>query len=239
MFKKICKYWFLLTHPEIGEVWQLHRVTDARSVQERVREYEITPVRLESLITEYQRKGYEFISMAEVAERMKGKDGKKFVSVTLDDGYANNYDVAYPIFKKYNVPFCIYICRGMITGERKEDNIEHYKMLSIDQLCALDKEPLCTLGGHTNSHVRLKDLSKDMQAQEILDCKLWLENVLGHTIEDYAFPYGSYNAETLAILANNGIKRAVAAWGGGVRKNIPECVLTIPRILVTEEGMKG
>lgn len=238
MFRKIKRIWFQLTHPVMGEVWQLHRVTEEHSVQERVREYEITPARLESLIIEYQRKGYEFISMAEVAERMKGKDGKKFVAVTLDDGYANNYEVAYPIFQKYQVPFCIYICRGMVTGERKEDNIEHYKMLSIDQLRALDKEPLCTIGGHSSSHVRLTNLSKDLQTQEIYGCKLWLESTLGHIIEDYAFPYGSYNADTLAILSKIGITRAVASWGGGVRRNTPERILDIPRILVTETDMK-
>ena len=238
VFKKIQRYWFQLTHPVIGEVWQLHRVTDEHSVQARVRDYEITPARLESLIVEYQRKGYEFISIAEVAERMSGKRGKKFIAVTLDDGYANNYEVAYPIFKKYHVPFCIYVCNGMITGERKEDNIEHYKMLSIDQLCALDQEPLCTIGGHTNSHYRLTNLSKDLQMQEIYGCKLWLENTLGHAIEDYAFPYGSYNAETLAILAYIGIKRAVASWGGGVRRNTPERVLDIPRVRVTEQTIE-
>ena len=238
MFRKIKRIWFQLTHPVMGEVWQLHRVTEEHSVQARVRDYEITPARLESLIVEYLRKGYEFISIAEVAERMKGKEGRKFVAITLDDGYANNYEVADPICKKYQVPFCIYICRGMVTGERKEDNIEHYKMLSIEQLCALDKEPLCTIGGHSSSHVRLANLSKDLQSQEIYGCKLWLENVLGHTIEDYAFPYGSYNADTLAILSEIGITRAVASWGGGVRRNTPERILDIPRVLVTETDKK-
>ena len=234
MFGRIKRYWYKLKHPVIGEVWQLHRVTDEHSVQARVRDYEITPVRLESLIVEYQRKGYEFISITEVAERMKWDGGKKFIAITLDDGYANNYDVAYHIFKKYNAPFCIYICRGMITGERREDNKEHYKMLSTEQIRTLDSDPLCTLGGHSSSHVRLATLSKELQEQEILGCKLWLENILGHSIEDYAFPYGSYNAETLEILVKNGITRAVASWGGGVRKNTPNRILDIPRMLVTE-----
>ncbi len=238
MFRKIKRYWFQLTHPVIGEVWQLHRVTDEQSVQARVRDYEITPMRLESLIVEYQRKGYEFISIAEVAERMRGKRGKKFIAVTLDDGYANNYEVAYPIFKKYHVPFCIYVCKGMITGERREDNIEHYKMLSVEQLHALDKEPLCTLGGHSNSHVRLTHLSIEQQKQEIYGCKIWLENILGHSIEDYAFPYGDYNAYTIDILRQCGIKRAVASWGGKARRNTPERVLDIPRILITETDKK-
>lgn len=236
MLNSLKKYLYEMTHPAIGEVWQLHRVTDERSVQERMWPYEITPNRLEALIVEYQSNGYEFISIEEVAERMKGKSGRKFVAVTLDDGYANNYDVAYPIFKKYNVPFCIYVCKGMITGERREDNIEHYKMLSLEQLCALNKEPLCTLGGHTNSHVRLTTLSKEQQVQEVLGCKIWLENLLGHEVEDYAFPYGNYNVQTLTLLREIGIKRAVAAWGGIVRKNTPERILNIPRILITETG---
>ena len=237
VFKKIRRYWFNLLHPAIGEVWQLHRVTNEQSVQERKRSYEITPARLESLISEYQRKGYEFIPIAEVVERMRGKRDKKFVSVTLDDGYANNYEVAYPIFKKYHVPFCIYVCKGMIMGNRKEDNIEHYKMLSIDQLKTLDKDSLCTIGGHTTSHVRLTHLLKEQQKQEILGCKIWLENILDHPIEDYAFPYGDYSASTIDILKQVGIKRAVASWGGGVRKNTPERILDIPRVLVTNEGI--
>ena len=226
-------------HPAIGEVWQLHRVTDERSKQERSRPYEISPVRLESLIQGYIDRGYEFISIAEVVYRMKsGKRGKRFVSVTLDDGYANNYEVAYPIFKKYNVPFCIYVCEKMITGERKEDNIENYRMLTIDQIKVLDKDPLGTIGGHTQSHMRLSHLSREQQIQEIYGCKLWLENVLDHPIEDYAYPYGDYNSDILDIFRKIGIKRAVAAWGGVVRCNTSDKVLVIPRILVTDEGMK-
>ena len=238
VFKKLRRYWFNLLHPAIGEVWQLHRVTNEQSIQECHRPYEITPQRLESLIKEYTAKAYEFISIAEVAERMSGKRGKKFIAVTLDDGYANNYEVAYPIFMKYHVPFCIYVCKGMITGERREDNIEHYKMLSIDQLLALDNDSLCTLGGHTSSHYRLTHLSKDLQTQEIYGCKIWLENILGHSIENYAFPYGDYNAYTIDVLRQCGIKRAVASWGGKVRRNTPERVLDIPRLLVTEQTIE-
>lgn len=238
IWNKISRKWMKLTHPVIGEVWQLHRVTQERSKQERMRPYEITPARLEALICNYLSKGYEFVPIAEVAERMGGKRAKKFVCVTLDDGYADNYEIAYPIFKKYKVPFCIYVCENMITGEYREDNIENYRYLTMDQLRELNKEPLCTLGGHTRMHVHLKKLSVEQQKQEILGCKIWLENLLGHSIEDYAFPYGDYNEITLDIFHCIGIKRAVAAWGGAVRRNTLNKVLEIPRVLVTTEGVK-
>ena len=34
---------------------------------------------------------------------------KPFVAFTLDDGYLDNYTTAYPIFKRNNVPFCIFV----------------------------------------------------------------------------------------------------------------------------------
>ena len=100
------KYWNNLTHPVIGEVWELHSVTNHLSTNEMNRQYEITPNRLESLIQEHLSKGYEFISIAEVATRMSLRAiliNRKFVSITLDDGFRDNYDIAYPIFKKYNM----------------------------------------------------------------------------------------------------------------------------------------
>ena len=239
MFKRIKRYWFQLMHPVIGEVWQLHRVTDDHSKQDILRAYEISPNRLASLIVEYKQKGYEFVSIAETAKRMGEKRRvNKFITITLDDGYADNYEIAYPIFKKYNVPFCIYVCEKMVTGESSEDNIEHYRMLTVEQLQILDKEPLCTIGSHSRSHVRLACLSKEMQLQEILHCKIWLESLLGHQIEDYSFPYGNYSAVTISLLSEIGVTRAVASWGGGVRRNTQECMYNIPRKLVTETDIQ-
>lgn len=242
MLKKLKKYCFNLLHPVIGEVWQLHRVTNEQSVQSHHRPYEITPARLESLIVEYQNKGYEFISIQEVAVRMslesRVKSQEKFVAVTLDDGYADNYEIAYPIFKKYNIPFCIYLCEDMIIGRRREDEIESYQFLSFDQILKLNEEPLCTLGGHTKVHAHLNQLGREKQQEEVQSCKDWLENLIGTTVEDYAYPYGAYNQDTLTVMQSIDVKRAVAAWGGGVRYNTSKMVLCIPRVLVTENDIK-
>ena len=227
-----------LVHPVIGEVWQLHRVSDVHSVQERLRVYEITPERLESLIVEYIEKGYEFLPVKDVAGRMSGGKGKPFVCVTLDDGYADNYDVAYPIFRKYSIPFCIYVCEKMVSGERKEDDVENYRMLTTEQIRLLDKDSLCTIGSHTRSHVRLASHPAARQMEEIAGCKEWLEALLGHEVEDFAYPYGDYNSDTVKILCQTGIKRAVAAWGGPVRRNTADKILYIPRMLVTDTSVQ-
>jgi peptidoglycan/xylan/chitin deacetylase (PgdA/CDA1 family) len=38
--------------------------------------------------------------------------------VTFDDGYLNNYSIAYPVLQKYGVPATIYLATGLIGSER-------------------------------------------------------------------------------------------------------------------------
>lgn len=99
-----------LTHPELGQILMLHRVTEQRSRLLANRELEVTPDFLEQTILHYKEKGYRFVDMDEVAHLVKGgKQKQKFVCFTFDDGYADNYTMAFPIFKKYNCPFTINI----------------------------------------------------------------------------------------------------------------------------------
>lgn len=234
MLKKIKRFWFQLTHPIIGEVWELHRVRLDLSKDKELRTYEITPSRLESLIVQYKQKGYEFISMDEVYEYVLGikKCKNKFVAITLDDGYEDNFSIAYPIFKLYNIPFCIYVVQAYILGEKKASDRVDFKMLTIEQLKKLSKEPLCTIGGHTLHHSKLNCLTKEEQYKEINECKIWLENLINISINHYAFPYGAYSEETLNIIKKIGIKCSVAAWGGGIRMS-SFSQFDVPRKLIT------
>lgn len=70
----------------------------------------ISPAELEGIIQELIKDGRNFISIDQVAEVSRvSKIEKKSIVFTLDDGYRDNLEYAYPIFKKYNIPFCIYI----------------------------------------------------------------------------------------------------------------------------------
>jgi len=235
MFRRIRRCLYQFSHPIIGEVWELHRVTNIHANTEVQRTYEITPARLECLIVEYIRKGYVFVSMAEVRACMLGlvKLKQKFVAVTLDDGYRDNYEVAYPIFKKYNVPFCIYLLQNEVSGDVQGK----YPMLTKQQILELDKDALCTLGGHTYSHPHLAELSRNEQYEEIMRCKRWMEDMLGHSIVDYSYPYGSYDIQTIEIIKSLGILQCPLAWGGGIRKN-KHNPMEIPRRLIKENSVE-
>lgn len=234
--RKIRRYWYQWTRHSIGCVWMLHRVTDEVSDLESQRRYEITPAKLEQLIQSYKERGYEFISIAEVEKRMSGGESKgKFIALTLDDGYEDTYSVAFPIFEKYNVPFCVYVAEGPIIGEVCPEQLMGYMMLSEMQIFELSRSPLCTIGSHTKSHVALEILSEQEQYAEIKHCNEWLEGVIGHLVVDFAYPYGRPNKVTFDIVKDLGIERAVLAGGGDVLNNTGRLRLAIPRIVVTNE----
>ena len=190
----------------------LHRVCRNYTPDNFLRNYEISPEGLDKKIVEYRQKGYEFVSMEEACARMSERNSRKgrFVAITLDDGYEDNYSVAYPIFKKFGVPFCIYVAEGLITGEFRADEKFDYSIMSLAQLDELAKEPLCTLGAHTYSHVRLCGLSYEQQLYEIK------------------------NKDSEKILRKLGIKRAVLAGGGEVLNATGALALNIPRVLVND-----
>lgn len=96
----------------IGVVLMLHRVSEydkSRLVPNE--DLKVSPGFLQKTIDKYKKAGFAFLSLDEVYEVITGRNNlkKPFVAFTLDDGYLDNYTTAYPIFKKNNVPFCIFV----------------------------------------------------------------------------------------------------------------------------------
>ena len=92
-------------------VFMLHRVNELEKNKLSLNEnLKISPHFLDSFIINLKNKGFNFISLDELFSILKsGKSARKKVVFTLDDGYKDNYISAYPIFKKHNVPFTIYV----------------------------------------------------------------------------------------------------------------------------------
>ena len=71
---------------------------------------EVSPEFLESIILYFKKLDYEIISLDQLYERLLHNSIEKpFVCFTFDDGYVDNYEIAYPVLKKHNIPFAIYV----------------------------------------------------------------------------------------------------------------------------------
>lgn len=91
-------------------IFTLHRVhpeeADKLSPNENMK---VSPAFLERFILEAKEKGYSFLSLDQLENQIRENKSDKNLVMTIDDGYADNYQYAYPIFKKHNVPFAIYL----------------------------------------------------------------------------------------------------------------------------------
>ena len=218
-----------LTHPVLGCILMLHRVVEQRNEGEN-RELEITPEFLKQTIESYRQQGHRFVSIDEACDIInRGRTNLPFVCLTFDDGYQDNYDIAYPILKQKEVPFAIYVTTGFIDNRLPMWWYSNEKLgISTESLKTLDSDPLCTIGAHTVSHPKLDTLSPEEQTKEIVQSRQELETLLSHPIRHFSYPHGSYNTDTLSIINQQAFRSALLAWGGNTRRGANP--LMLPRI---------
>lgn len=229
MIDYLCRKVHNLTHPVLGRILMLHRVVEQRSDGQN-RELEITPDFLRQTIEDYRRQGYRFVSIDEVCDIInKGRTDQPFVCITFDDGYQDNYDIAYPILKQHEVPFVIYVTTGFIDNKLPMWWYPDEQLgINIESLKALEADPLCTIGTHTVSHPKLDTLSYEGQVKEIIQSSQNLETLFGHPIHHFSYPHGAYNADTFSIINQQSFRSVLLAWGGNIRRGANP--LMLPRI---------
>jgi len=179
MFEKVKKFIKIKTSRVVCDAIMLHRVREQKSIIESNAVYEITPQRLEEIITKYKSRGYKFISANTLAEIMldKSKIKGKFVCLTFDDGYHDNFELAYPILKKHNCPFIVFVNINNING-----NTIHWRY-ALEEL--LESNYNITLSDGTT--YACKSISEKNKVFEQIDkkyCNLDIE-----TIKNLFSPY--------------------------------------------------
>lgn len=87
---------------------------------------------------------FEMISLEEALSRMEaGGLGGRTISVTFDDGYADNYEVALPILEEFKIPGTFFVASGFTDGGRmwNDSIIETFRRLPPGPHEVADAEP--------------------------------------------------------------------------------------------------
>jgi peptidoglycan/xylan/chitin deacetylase (PgdA/CDA1 family) len=185
----------------------------------------------------------EKIPLLNLGSYLEGRPG---LLVTLDDGYANNYEHGLPLFEKYECPATIFVATKHlgINGDCKwldyfEDITREYSLdvdadigyelfygLTADQVSELAGHPLIRLGAHTHSHTHLPLISSDQIHADISRCNDLLTEITGSTPTVFSYPYGDYDLRCFNIVKGFGYRAAFA-----VRPQLMmEPALELPRI---------
>lgn len=161
--------------PEIkGLVLMLHRVDEWDSSKIYYNEHlKVSPKTLERHIQGLLRY-FEPISVADIPDRIANPKSKPFVVFTMDDGYKDNLTKALPVFKKYNVPYTIFLATDFPDNEavmwwyELEDLLLKHKSIKLSNGMVFPSE---TKQEKEESFLAIRQLILDLD-QEKLEAEL-------------------------------------------------------------------
>jgi peptidoglycan/xylan/chitin deacetylase (PgdA/CDA1 family) len=164
--------------------------------------------------------GYKSVSKEELREViLHGKRiNDKRVLITFDDGYHSLYKYALPVLSQYNFTATLFLSTSFIGNKYEQsdfDFVNHDRQLTWDEIKALAAAGW-SIQSHGNIHTRLNKLSKDALMNELTISKKIVEQNLGTTVDEFAFPYGIYTNAVITQLKAAGYKFAYSVHSGKV-----------------------
>jgi len=168
-----------------------------------------------------KRMGFETLTFRDLANKgliHRLEYGKRYIIITVDDGYQDNYELLLPLLKKYGFKAVIYV----VTGENFNrwdvevpNNPEKtVPLMSPEQVKVMHDSGLVEIGGHTLTHPRLSQLSREQQQYQIEKNKQQLEKLLSTQLCSFAYPYGDHNQESKQLARDSGYSFSVATNSG-------------------------
>jgi peptidoglycan/xylan/chitin deacetylase (PgdA/CDA1 family) len=95
----------------VGVILTLHHVRPPRLDRfQPNRVLEVTPGFLDDVVAALRRSRLDLVSLDEMHRRLAERDfRRRFVCLTIDDGYRDTLQWAYPILRKHEAPFALYV----------------------------------------------------------------------------------------------------------------------------------
>ena len=113
----------------------------------------------------------------------------------------------------------------------------HRKAMSWKQVKEISQHPLCTIGGHTVSHLALNQLSDDNFRREISEGITKLQDAIGKPIIHFAYPYGSPNEigkREYNLISKFNFNTVFTAYGGCITEYNKHQITHLPRVYLHE-----
>lgn len=171
----------------------------------------VSPERFEWHMAYLKKHHFNVLSLRTLVQTIKqGKPlPRKSVVITFDDGYADNYEQAFPILKKYGFPATIFVIADVINTDGYLSTAQMKEMLAQG----------IEIGSHTRRHAYLPGILSKTLVEEIQGSKDRLEQELGVAITNFAYPNGGFNEDAKRIVQQSDYESACTTNRGFDRFN--------------------
>lgn len=149
------------------------------------------------------------ISVVSLDDFVKNKNNisEYSIIITFDDGHQSDYDLAFPLLKKYGLTATFYVSMMNIQNEKRW---KEYKEMAVAGM---------TIGSHSVSHIPLDLKDKNLIYSELADSKQILEENLNQEIKHFSFPFGRFNKLSLELAKEIGYQSSASTEFGFCDKN--------------------
>jgi peptidoglycan/xylan/chitin deacetylase (PgdA/CDA1 family) len=170
---------------------------------------------------QFFRRHFRVVPLAEqIARCREGLAMGGTLSITFDDGYRDNFDVAAPILRRLGLPAAFFVTTGFIGTNYSPPWDQHLSpqpgWMDWDQVRSLRDQGFA-IGAHTDGHIDLASLGADAIRVELAKCRSKLEEELGVPPTLFAYPFGgreNISTASLQLVREAGFQCCLAAFGG-------------------------
>lgn len=155
----------------IGWIYMIHNVGGSEG------EFNISTDQFEKLLN--------YLSQKNVIRLENLEHEADFTALSIDDVPASFYYNAYPLLKKYKIPFTLFVSCSLLDTEG---------YITTDMLQEMSACGLCTVGSHGWEHDYYCKFDEESARKDLVTSKTQIENIIDGVVELYAFPYGSFYA---------------------------------------------
>ncbi len=190
--------------PRIARVpiFVYHLVRPAEPQDTRfLRQYLVTPDVFDAQMQYLSDNGYKTISFKALEEYLHGGAPlpPKPVIISFDDGWENQFTYAFPVLQKYGLSASFFVYTNAV---------EQPNHFTWEQLRGMERAGM-QIEGHSKSHPFLAKITDPKKLQEeIAGSKKIMDEHLATTTDAFAYPFGSYNADTVAAVQAAGYTSA-------------------------------
>jgi len=121
------------------------------------------------------------------------------IVMTFDDGYQDLYTTAFPILQAHGFTAVAYIVSGFVDQPLY---VTHAQVLEMDHAGI-------EIASHTVHHSDLARMGFGSVVSEVSQSKRQLEQLVGHSVLDFAYPSGQFNMQTVEAVRQAGYSTAV------------------------------
>jgi peptidoglycan/xylan/chitin deacetylase (PgdA/CDA1 family) len=165
----------------------------------------VSPERFARHVRWLAKHGYTGISARQWLDHLRGQGElpRKPVLFSFDDGYQSLSEHAFPVLREHGFSAVVFIVTSLIGKTNAWDEAKgdsSMRLLGADELRTWAGQGI-EFGAHSRTHADLRTLRGPALRAEVAGSRADLEQVLGREVCSFAYPYGFYDDEVRAAVA--------------------------------------